>query len=96
MRISRGGDRRQIDPDSEAAAERRQNEGPEARISDIGAIIADADMRRAAMLFACGVAWLNRGVGTKEGLVLQALARSFGMSIHEMQTLLGQAKQAVS
>ena len=78
------------------AAERRNNEGADARITDMGVVITDADMRRAAMLFACGVAWLNRGVGEKEGLVLQALARAFGMSIHDMQKLLGQAKQAVS
>jgi len=80
----------------DTAAERLQNEGADARIADMGVVLTDADMRRAAMIFACGVAWLNRGVGTKEGLVLQALARAFDMSIHDMQKLLGQAHQAVS
>jgi hypothetical protein len=80
----------------DAARERSASEGADARIRDMGVVLADADMRRAAMLFACGVAWLNRGVGEKEGLVLQALARAFGMSIHDMQKLLGQAKQGIS
>ena len=80
----------------DAAAERQQAEGADARIRDLGAAIDGPDLRRAAIFLASGIAWLDRGVGAKEGLVLQGLARAFDMPINEMHKLLGEAKKSVS
>lgn len=80
----------------DGAAERKSAEGQDARIHELGGMLGERNLQRAALLMACGIAWLDRGVGTKEGLVLQALARAFGMEIHEMHKILAEAKQAVS
>jgi hypothetical protein len=79
-----------------AAAERKQSEGADARIKELGTVLTDNELRRAAIAIASGIAWLDRGVGEKEGLVLQGLARAFGMQINEMHKILGESKKSVS
>lgn len=76
---------------AEIAADRVASEGVPARADAVAASLRDPDLRRAALLVAGAVAWLDGGVGTKEGLALQALARSFGIPIDEMHRILGQA-----
>jgi phosphoenolpyruvate synthase/pyruvate phosphate dikinase len=76
----------------QAAAERLETEGKDARIGAIASVITDPGLRRAAFLVAAGLAWLDRGVGEKEGLRLQALSKAFEIPMNEMHQLLGQAK----
>jgi tellurite resistance protein len=73
------------------AAERVHGEGAAARAEVIASALPDSELRRAALLVACAVAWLDGGVGQREGLALQALARAFDIPIDEMQRILGQA-----
>jgi tellurite resistance protein len=73
------------------AASRFDSEGRDARIEQVAANIEDPDRRRVALFAACAVAWRDGGVGTKDGLALQALARAFDIPIREMQELLGHA-----
>ncbi|MEJ7730788.1 MAG: hypothetical protein WKG00_16415 [Polyangiaceae bacterium] len=80
----------------DGAASRKEAEGGEARIKDLANILSGADLRRATIALASGIAWLDRGVGEKEGLVLQAMARAFDMPIIDMQRILGESKKSVS
>lgn len=73
------------------AAERVHGEGAAARAEEIAAALPSDELRRAALLVASAVAWLDGGVKEREGLALQALARAFGISTHEMQQILGEA-----
>lgn len=73
------------------AAARHENEGQAARIAALGTDIPDADHRRGAFLVAAAVSWKGGGIGVKQGLALQALARAFEIPTHEMQVLLGKA-----
>jgi hypothetical protein len=76
----------------QAAAERLETEGKDARIQAVGSVITDPGLRRAAFLVGASLAWLDRGVGEKEGLRLQAISRAFDIPMNEMHQLLGQAK----
>jgi len=80
----------------DAADERKKSEGADSRIKELGSLLTDSDLRRSAIAVASGIAWLDRGVGEKEGLVLQGLARAFGMQITEMHKILGESKRSVS
>jgi tellurite resistance protein len=76
----------------QAAASRLQSDGRDGRIQAIASVISDSGLRRAALSVATGLAWLDRGVGEKEGLALQALARAFGFSISELHQIMAQTK----
>jgi hypothetical protein len=52
----------------------------------------DADMRKVVFMVAAGISWLDRGIGVKEGLALQALSGAFDIPMTEMHKLLGAAK----
>lgn len=82
----------QIQDHMQAAASRLQSEGRDGRIRAVASVIADPGLRRATLLAGSGVAWLDRGVGEKEGLTLQALARAFDIPINELHQLMAQAK----
>lgn len=73
------------------AAERVMGDGAPARAEAIAEVLTDPDLRRAALLVACAVAWLDGGVGQREGLALQALARAFDIPIAEMHQILSEA-----
>jgi tellurite resistance protein len=73
------------------AAEGRAGEGIEARGHAIAELLSDADLRRSALLAASAVAWQDGGVGTKEGLALQSLARAFGIPINELHKIMSEA-----
>ncbi len=73
------------------AASRHENEGQAARIAALGSDIPDPDHRRGAFLVASAVSWKDGGIGVKQGLALQALARAFEIPTHEMQVILGKA-----
>ncbi|MFS8068338.1 MAG: hypothetical protein ACMG6S_18430 [Byssovorax sp.] len=73
------------------AAARHANEGQAARITALGGDIADAEHRRGAFLVAAAVSWKGGGIGVKQGLALQALARAFGIPINEMHKILAKA-----
>jgi tellurite resistance protein len=83
----------QIQSHMQNAASRLQSEGRDGRVSAIASVISDPSLRRAALLVGAGVAWLDRGIGEKEGLTLQAISRAFDIPINEMHQLLAQAKQ---
>lgn len=76
----------------EVATGRFENEGLDARIAAVGNDITDPNLRRAVFSVAVALTWLDGGIGVKQGLAIQALARAFEIPTHEMQVLLGKAK----
>lgn len=66
-------------------------EGIEARAQAIAECLTDMDLRRSALLAASAAAWQEGGVGQKEGLALQTLARAFGIPTHELHKLMSEA-----
>ena len=73
------------------ATARVENEGQAARIAALGSDIPDADHRRGAFLVAAAVSWKGGGIGVKQGLALQALARAFDIPTNEMHKILAKA-----
>lgn len=73
------------------AAARHANEGQAARITALGSDIPDAEHRRGAFLVAAAVSWKGGGIGVKQGLALQALARAFDIPTSEMHKILAKA-----
>lgn len=74
-----------------SAAESRAHEGLESRAQAIAELLTDMDLRRSALLAASATAWKDGGVGQKEGLALQALARAFGIPINELHKIMSEA-----
>lgn len=72
-------------------AEGVASEGIEARARAIAECITDAELRRSALLAASATAWKDGGVGQKEGLALQTLARAFGIAINELHKIMSAA-----
>lgn len=66
--------------------------GLEGTASMIASAVPEADGRRSLLIIASAVAWLDRGVGTKEGLALQSLTRHFGFEIHELHKCMAAGK----
>lgn len=77
---------------AESARERVSAEGLEARARAIADVIQDPELRESTLLVASSVGWLDGGVGQKEGLALQALARAFDIPIHNLHKIMGQAR----
>ena len=73
------------------AISRHENEGQAARIAALGDAIPDPDHRRGAFLVASAVSWKGGGIGVKQGLALQALARAFDIPMNEMHKILAKA-----
>lgn len=76
----------------QTAASNFESDGRDSRIGSVSSVISDPGLRRIALLIGAKVAWLDRGIGEKEGLALQAISRAFDIPINEMHQLLGQAK----
>jgi len=76
---------------AEQAKGRCEAEGLDARARAVAELLPDAELRHATLLVASCVAWLDGGVGQKEGLALQSLARAFGISIDELHKIMGKA-----
>jgi tellurite resistance protein len=68
-------------------------QGPKARLAEIAEVISDAELREAAYLVACAVAWRDGGIGEKQGLALRGLKDAFGYSEGKHQALLAKARQ---
>ncbi|MFO0613835.1 MAG: TerB family tellurite resistance protein [Polyangiaceae bacterium] len=75
-----------------AAKEYYDAHGLEGTGKMIADAVTDADGRRSLLILASAVAWLDRGVGTKEGLALQSLTRHFGFEIHELHKCMAAGK----
>lgn len=75
----------------DVAVARVQNEGQDARIAALAGDLATPDLRRGAFLVAAAVSWKDGGIGIKQGLALQALARAFEIPTPEMHRLLAKA-----
>ncbi len=54
----------------------------------VAAALSEIDAQSSLLVIASAVGWLGGGVGTKEGLALQALARAFSMPIHTLHQLM--------
>lgn len=78
----------------EVAKQRLAEKGQKGVAESIAAAFPDANLRRAVFMVAAGVSWLDRGIGVKEGLALQALSGAFGIPMKEMHELLAAAKKA--
>jgi hypothetical protein len=73
------------------AADRFKAEGLQARASAVAEVIQDAELREATFLIAAAASWLDRGIGEKQGLALQAVSKAFGIPMNEMHELLAKA-----
>jgi tellurite resistance protein len=62
--------------------------GLEGTAKQIAEVVPEKEGRSALLVIASAVAWLDRGVGTNEGLALQSLARHFDIPIHELHKLM--------
>lgn len=58
----------------------------------IAEAVPELDGRSSLLVISSAVAWLDHGVGTKEGLALQALARAFEIPIHDLHKLMAVGK----
>jgi hypothetical protein len=54
----------------------------------VAAALPEIDAQSSLLVIASAVGWLGGGVGTKEGLALQALARAFSMPITTLHQLM--------
>jgi tellurite resistance protein len=70
-------------------------QGPKARFAEIAEVISDGELRDAAYLVACAVAWRDGGIGEKQGLALRGLKDAFGYSEAKHQQLLAKARQLI-
>ena len=83
----------QLDAFVDDAARLHAEQGVENRIQDTAGYITDPEVRRATLLLASAIAWRDGGVGQKQGLALQRLARAFDIEINELHKLMAKAKQ---
>jgi tellurite resistance protein len=77
-----------VDAGLESARAHVQSHGAVATADAVAKSVPDLDGRASILAVASSVAWLGRGVGTKEGLVLQTLARAFGISLADLHKLM--------
>lgn len=77
-----------------AAREYIQTHGAVALTEVIAKTVTETDGRASILAYASAVGWLGRGIGAKEGLVLQALARAFGISVADLHKLMVVGKLA--
>ncbi len=77
-----------------AAREYIQTHGAVALTEHISRVVPETDGRASILAYASAVGWLGRGIGTKEGLVLQALGRAFGISMADLHKLMAVGKVA--
>lgn len=74
------------------AAKNAESEGRDTRIKNLANVLKEPGDREAAFLVGASAAWTGGGVGTQEGLAMQAIARAFGWEISHMHKLLGKAR----
>ena len=74
------------------AKELYESGGIEAIASAAAEAVPEREGRSALLVLASAVAWLDHGVGTKEGLALQALARTFDIEINDLHRLMAVGK----
>jgi hypothetical protein len=77
----------------EVSRQRLADHGQKGLAEAIASAFPDVGLRRAVFMVAAGVSWLDRGIGVKEGLALQAVSGAFGIPMKEMHELLGAAKK---
>jgi hypothetical protein len=75
----------------EMAGDKMKAEGLQARSASIASVIQDPELRRATFQVAAATAWLDKGIGVKQGLALQAVSKAMGIEMNEMHKLLGAA-----
>jgi len=68
-----------------------EERGVKGTAASIAETITDADERSLLLTLASVSAWLGGGVGTKEGLALQALAAAFDIPINKLHEAMGAA-----
>lgn len=88
--LGEGFDESAVDDGLEMARVLLQQEGKGAA-KTIASVITDEGERNSLLLMASAVAWLGGGVGTKEGLSLQALAAAFDIPIKSLHELMATA-----
>ncbi|MBK6519489.1 MAG: hypothetical protein IPM79_35605 [Polyangiaceae bacterium] len=86
-----GFDTAEINQSLETARVLRDEKGVKGVAEDVAARIPDERERACLLTIASTVAWLGGGVGTKEGLALQAIAAAFGLPINKLHEIMGAA-----
>lgn len=76
----------------DASKQMVDEKGREVIISSLAERLPAAEEREVAFIAGASAAWSGGGVGVKEGLCMQAIARAFGWEISHMHKLLGQAR----
>lgn len=78
----------------ETAATHFGERGQDGAIAAVASALSDGVLRRSAFMVAMAASWLDRGIGVKEGLALQAISRAFDIPMNEMHQLLAESKKA--
>lgn len=83
-----------IDDALDMARVLHQERGLAGAAAAVAEVITDSFERNALTLIASTVAWLGGGVGTKEGLALQAIAKAFDIPIKLLHEIMAAAHAA--
>lgn len=86
-----GFDTGEIAQSLETARVLRDEKGVKGVAEDVASRITDERERACLLTIASTVAWLGGGVGTKEGLALQAIAAAFGLPINKLHEIMAAA-----
>ncbi len=89
--LGEGVDEAAVDDGLEMARVLRDSQGLAGTAQAVADTITDEFERTALLSIASTVAWLGGGVGTKEGLALQALTSAFGMQIKVLHQIMATA-----
>jgi hypothetical protein len=76
----------------DASAQMVEEKGRDEIINSLSERLPNGEEREVAFIAGASAAWTGGGVGVKEGLCMQAIARAFGWEISHMHKLLGQAR----
>lgn len=89
--LGEGFEESSIEAGLDMAHELFQQAGVKGTAASVAEQITDERDRSAVLMIASTVAWLGGGVGTKEGLALQALTSAFGLQIKQLHEIMGAA-----
>lgn len=67
-----------------------EEKGLEGLAKEIASVLVDEVDRKCAVIVASAVAWLDGGVGAKEGVTLQTLAKAFGIATSDLHHLMAE------
>lgn len=86
----------QVDDGLEMSRVAFEEKGVEGLSKEIAGVLMDEVDRKCAVIVASAVAWLDGGVGAKEGHALQSLAKAFGLATSDLHLLMAEGAKRKS